>query len=49
MIIVNTSSNGRSQEIAFYSKTNRCRNRGGGISSRGWHESLHGGHHEHEG
>jgi len=47
MRIVGTSSNGGSQESAFYSNTNR--GRGGKTSFRGRHESSHGGHHQHEG
>jgi hypothetical protein len=51
MRIVSTSSNGGSQENAFYSNTNRGRGRGRGgkTSFRGRHESSHGGHHQHEG
>jgi len=49
MRIVGTSSNGGSQENAFYSNTNRGRGRGGKTSFRGRHGSLHGGHHQHEG
>jgi len=49
MIIVGTSSNGGSQESAFYSNTNRGRGKGGKTSVRSWHGSLHGGHHQHEG
>jgi hypothetical protein len=49
MRIVGTSSNGRSQESVFYSNTNRNRDRDGKISFQGWHESSHGGHHQHEG
>ncbi len=49
MKIVGTSSNGRSQESAFYSNTNRGRGRGGKTSFQGRHESSHGGHHQHEG
>jgi hypothetical protein len=44
MRIVGTSSNGGSQEIAFYSNINR--NRGGKTSFRGQHRSSH---HQHEG
>jgi len=47
MRIVGTSSNGGSQESAFYSNTNRSR--GGKTSFRGRHGSSHGGHHQHEG
>ncbi len=49
MRIVGTSSNGGSQENAFYSNTNRGKGRGGKTSFRGRHESSHGGHHQHEG
>ncbi len=53
MKIVNISSNGRSQENAFYLNTSRGksngRNRGGRTSFRGQHENSHGGHHQHEG
>jgi hypothetical protein len=51
MRIVGTSSNGRSQESAFYSNTNRGRGRGRGgkTSFRSRHRSSHGGHHQHEG
>jgi len=49
MKIVGTSSNGRSQENAFYSNTNRGRGRGGKTSFQGRHGSSHGGHHQHEG
>ncbi len=49
MRIVGTSSNGGSQESVFYSNTNRGRGRGGKTSFRGRPESLHGGHHQHEG
>jgi hypothetical protein len=48
MRVVGTSSNGGSQESAFYSNTNRGRGRGGKISFRGRHENSHGGHHQHE-
>ncbi len=48
MRIVGTS-NGGSQESAFYSNTNKGRGRGGKISFRGRHGSSHGGHHQHEG
>jgi hypothetical protein len=47
MRIVGTSSNGGSQESAFYSNTNR--GRGGKTSFRGRPKSSHGGHHQHEG
>ncbi len=49
MRIVGTSSNGGSQESAFYSNTNRGRGKGGKTSFQGRHESSHGGHHQHEG
>ncbi len=49
MRIVGTSSNGGSQESAFYSNTNRGKSRGGKTSFRGRHGSSHGGHHQHEG
>jgi len=49
MRIVGTSSNGGSQENAFYSNTNKGKGKGGKISFRGKHGSLHGGHHQHEG
>ncbi len=45
MRIVGTSSNGRSQESVVYSNSNRGRSRGGKISFRGQHGSLHDGHH----
>jgi 3-oxoacyl-[acyl-carrier-protein] synthase III len=48
MRIVSTSSNGGSQENAFYSNTNRSRGRGGKTSFRGQPRSSHGGHHQHE-
>jgi len=48
MRMVSTSSNGGSQEINFYSNTNRDKRRGGKISFRGQHKSSHGGHHQHE-
>jgi hypothetical protein len=47
MRIVGTSSNGRSQESALYSNSNR--GRGGKTSFRGRQGSSHGGHHQHEG
>jgi len=47
MKVVGTSSNGGSQESAFYSNSNR--GRGAKTSFRGQHGSLHGGHHQHEG
>jgi hypothetical protein len=49
MRIVDTSSNGGSQESAFYSNINKDKNRGDKISFQGRHGSLHGGHHQHEG
>ncbi len=49
MRVVGTSSNGGSQESAFYSNTNRGRSRSGKTSFRGQHGSSHGGHHQHEG
>jgi len=49
MRIVGTSSNGGSQENAFYSNINKGRSRGGKTSFQGWHGSSHGGHHQHEG
>jgi hypothetical protein len=45
MRVVGTSSNGGSQENAFYSNTNRSKSRGGKTSFRGRHGNLHGGHH----
>jgi len=48
MRIIGTS-NGGSQESAFYSNTNRGRGRGGKTSFRSQHGSSHGGHHQHEG
>jgi len=48
MIIVGASSNGRSQESAFYSNINTGRGRGGKTSFRGRHGSSHVGHHQHE-
>jgi len=47
--IVGTSSNGGSQENAFYSNINRGRGRGGKTSFQGRHGNSHGGHHQHEG
>jgi hypothetical protein len=47
--VVGTSSNGGSQESAFYSNSNRGRGRGVKTSFRGRHGSSHGGHHQHEG
>jgi len=49
MRIVDTSSNGGSQESVFYPNTNRGRGRGDKTSFRGQHESSHVGHHQHEG
>jgi len=49
MRIVGTSSNGGSQESVFYSNFNRSGGRRAKTSFRGWHESSHGGHHQHEG
>ncbi len=49
MRIVGTSSNGGSQENAFYSNTNRGKSRGGKTSFRRRPGSSHGGHHQHEG
>jgi hypothetical protein len=49
MRIVGISSNGGSQENAFYSNTNKSRGRGGKTSFQGRHKSSHGGHHQHEG
>jgi hypothetical protein len=49
MRIVGTSSNGGSQESAFYLNTNRGRGRGGKTSFRAQPGSLHGGHQQHEG
>jgi len=48
MRVVGTSSNGGSQESAFYSNFNRGRGRGVKTSFRGRHGSSHGGHHQHE-
>jgi len=48
MKVVGTPSNGRSQESAFYSNSNRGRGKGAKTSFRGRHESSHGGHHQHE-
>ncbi len=47
MRVVGTSSNGGSQENAFYSNSNR--GIGAKTSFRGRHGSSHGGHHQHEG
>ncbi len=49
MKIVGTSSNGGSQESAFYSNYNRGRGRSAKTSFQGRHRSSHGGHHQHEG
>ncbi len=49
MRIIDTSSNGGSQESAFYSNINRGRGGGGKTSFRSQHKSSHGGHHQHEG
>jgi hypothetical protein len=49
MRVVGTSSNGGSQESAFYSNYNIGRGRGAKTSFRGQHGSSHGGHHQHEG
>jgi len=49
MKVVGTSSNGGSQESAFYSNSNRGRGRSAKTSFQGRHESSHGGHHQHEG
>ncbi len=49
MKIVGTSSNGGSQENAFYSNSNRSTSTSGKISFQDRHASLHGGHHQHEG
>ncbi len=49
MRVVGTSSNGGSQESAFYSNSNRGKGKGVKTSFRGRHESSHGGHHQHEG
>jgi hypothetical protein len=48
MRVVGTSSNGGSQESAFYSNSNRGRGRGAKISFGGRHRNSHGGHHQHE-
>ncbi len=47
MRIIGTSSNGGSQESAFYSNSNR--GRGGKTSFGGRHGSSLGGHHQHDG
>ncbi len=49
MRIISTSSNGGSQESAFYSNSNRGRGKGGKTSFQSRHRSLHGGHYQHEG
>jgi hypothetical protein len=49
MRIIGTSSNGGSQENAFYSNTNRGRSRGDKTSFQGQDKNLHGGHHQHKG
>ncbi len=49
MRIVDTSSNGGSQESALYLNTGRGRRRSGKTSFWGRHGSSHGGHHQHEG
>jgi hypothetical protein len=49
MRVVDTSSNGGSQESAFYSNSNKGRGKGVKTSFRGQHGSPHGGHHQHEG
>jgi hypothetical protein len=50
MRVVGTSSNGGSQENAFYySNFNRGRGRGVKTSFQGQHGSSHGGHHQYEG
>ncbi len=49
MRVVGTSSNGGSQESAFYSNSNRGRGRGVKTSFQGRHRGSHGGHHQHEG
>jgi hypothetical protein len=49
MRVVGTSSNGGSQESAFYSNSNRGRGRGAKTSFRRQHGSSHGGNHQHEG
>jgi hypothetical protein len=49
MRVVGTSSNGGSQESVFYSNYYRGKGRGAKTSFRGRHESLHGGHRQHEG
>ncbi len=49
MRIVGISSNGGSQENVLYLNTNRGRGRSDKTSFQGQHESLHRGHHQHEG
>jgi hypothetical protein len=49
MRVVGTSTNGGSEESAFYSNSNRGRGRGAKTSFRGRHGSSHGGNHQHEG
>jgi hypothetical protein len=46
MRVVGTSSNGGSQENAFYSNSSKGRGRGVKTSFRGRHEGSHGGHHQ---
>jgi len=48
MRIVGTSSNGRTQEISYYSNINRGIGRGSKISFQSRFKSSHGGHHKHE-
>ncbi len=48
MKVVGTSSNGGSQESAFYSNSNRGRGRGVKTSLQDRHGSSHDGHHQHE-
>jgi predicted ester cyclase len=45
MRVVDTSSNGGSQESVFYSNSNRGRGRGAKTSFRSRHGNSHGGHH----
>ncbi len=47
--LVGTSSNGGSQESAFYSNSNKGKSRGAKTSFWSQHESSHGRHHQHEG
>jgi hypothetical protein len=49
MIVIGTSSNGGSQESAFYSNSNTSKSISVKTSFRGRHGSSHGGHHQHEG